>query len=160
MSSTDQLAGCGDHSCDVARPKGQGTNAGCRCNERTLRRALRIERARAEMRAPALFAAECQRDAARAKVEEQAAKIEELRARLKEYLDTIFQCYVASGVQRLDGNEVASVRDLRAERDHLAALIEQAPHASDCPHLVRLMLTENDYSRPCTCWKSHARKET
>jgi hypothetical protein len=35
------VAGCGDNSCDVASPGGMATNGGCRCNEMTLRRALR-----------------------------------------------------------------------------------------------------------------------
>ena len=29
--TSDQLIGCGDHSCLFARPKGPGTNGGCRC---------------------------------------------------------------------------------------------------------------------------------
>lgn len=33
--------GCTDHGCIVATPKGQGTNGGCRCDERILRRAIR-----------------------------------------------------------------------------------------------------------------------
>lgn len=42
-----ELVGCGDHSCIVAPPKGMGTNGGCRCDHRDLRRAvmaLRIQR--------------------------------------------------------------------------------------------------------------------
>jgi hypothetical protein len=42
---SDDLPGCGDHSCAVAKPRGMGTNGHCRCDERTLRRALRRERA-------------------------------------------------------------------------------------------------------------------
>lgn len=34
------VSGCGDNSCQVAQPKGMATNGGCRCDERTLRRAL------------------------------------------------------------------------------------------------------------------------
>lgn len=34
------LVGCGDHSCVVAPPRGMGTNGGCRCDERDLRRAV------------------------------------------------------------------------------------------------------------------------
>lgn len=33
--------GCGDNSCDVARPQGMGTNGGCRCSRGALARALR-----------------------------------------------------------------------------------------------------------------------
>ncbi len=35
------VTGCGDGGCEVAQPTGQHTNGGCRCNESTLRRALR-----------------------------------------------------------------------------------------------------------------------
>jgi hypothetical protein len=42
---SEDLHGCGDHSCAVAKPRGMGTNGHCRCDERTLRRALRRERA-------------------------------------------------------------------------------------------------------------------
>lgn len=35
-----ELVGCGDHSCVVTRSKGMGTNGGCRCDERRLRRAV------------------------------------------------------------------------------------------------------------------------
>jgi hypothetical protein len=38
-------ATCQDNSCEVARPR-VGTNGGCGCTERTLRRALRIAKAR------------------------------------------------------------------------------------------------------------------
>jgi hypothetical protein len=34
------VQGCGDNSCIVAQPKGMATNGGCRCDERTLRRAV------------------------------------------------------------------------------------------------------------------------
>jgi hypothetical protein len=34
------VTGCGDNSCIVARPKGQATNGGCRCEARELRYAL------------------------------------------------------------------------------------------------------------------------
>jgi hypothetical protein len=34
------VTGCGDSSCVVARPRGQHTNSGCRCDARELRRAL------------------------------------------------------------------------------------------------------------------------
>lgn len=37
-----ELVGCGDHSCVVAPPNGMGTNGGCRCDERDLRRAVRV----------------------------------------------------------------------------------------------------------------------
>ena len=40
-----ELVGCGDHSCVVAPPKGTGTNAGCRCGERELRRAVQALKA-------------------------------------------------------------------------------------------------------------------
>jgi hypothetical protein len=46
VTATEILAGCGDHSCVVARPKGMGTNGGCRCEPTTLRRALRAEQKR------------------------------------------------------------------------------------------------------------------
>jgi hypothetical protein len=32
--------GCGDHSCVVRSPSGMGTNGGCGCSDRELRRAL------------------------------------------------------------------------------------------------------------------------
>lgn len=41
-SDPPDLVGCGDHSCCVASPKGMGTNGGCRCSERDLRRAVLI----------------------------------------------------------------------------------------------------------------------
>lgn len=34
------VAGCGDNSCVVRTPEGVGTNGGCRCEERELRRAV------------------------------------------------------------------------------------------------------------------------
>ena len=34
------VEGCGDHSCAVRAPQGMGSNGGCRCDERTLRRAV------------------------------------------------------------------------------------------------------------------------
>lgn len=34
------LEGCGEHSCVISKPKGQGTNARCRCDAQTLRRAV------------------------------------------------------------------------------------------------------------------------
>lgn len=34
------IDGCGDHSCLVAHATGMATNGGCRCNERTFRRAV------------------------------------------------------------------------------------------------------------------------
>lgn len=40
------LEGCGDGSCVIAPPKGQHTNAGCRCDERRLRRAVQVLKAR------------------------------------------------------------------------------------------------------------------
>jgi hypothetical protein len=40
--------GCGDSSCIVAHPKGMRTNGGCRCDERTLRRAVMWWRRRGE----------------------------------------------------------------------------------------------------------------
>lgn len=40
------LQGCGDHSCVVRRPDGMGTNGGCQCSERQLRRAVRVLTAR------------------------------------------------------------------------------------------------------------------
>ncbi len=36
------INGCGDSSCEVASSSGMATNGGCRCDERTLRRALRF----------------------------------------------------------------------------------------------------------------------
>lgn len=35
------LGGC-DNSCEIRRPGGMGTNGGCRCSERELRRALQV----------------------------------------------------------------------------------------------------------------------
>lgn len=32
--------GCGDHSCYVSKPTGMGTNGGCRCEPRELRRGV------------------------------------------------------------------------------------------------------------------------
>jgi len=32
--------GCGDNSCIIIQPQGMGTNGGCRCGERELRRAV------------------------------------------------------------------------------------------------------------------------
>jgi hypothetical protein len=40
------LGGC-DNSCIIRRPKGMGTNGGCRCSESEIRRAL--QRAKAEI---------------------------------------------------------------------------------------------------------------
>jgi len=40
-----ELVGCGDHSCIVAPPNGMGTNGGCRCSERDLRRAVLVLKA-------------------------------------------------------------------------------------------------------------------
>ena len=40
-------SGCGDSSCEVARPRGMATNGGCCCDERTVRRALRWWKRRA-----------------------------------------------------------------------------------------------------------------
>lgn len=36
------VAGCGDNSCEVARPRGMATNGGCHCDPREVRRALRF----------------------------------------------------------------------------------------------------------------------
>lgn len=36
--------GCGDHSCRIRRPSGQGTNGGCRCGERIFDLMRRHER--------------------------------------------------------------------------------------------------------------------
>ena len=47
----DAPQGCGDHSCVVARPRGMGTNGGCRCERPTLRHAATQARAlRADVR--------------------------------------------------------------------------------------------------------------
>lgn len=35
-----EIKGCGDNSCCVVAPKGQGTNGGCRCGAFELRRAV------------------------------------------------------------------------------------------------------------------------
>lgn len=32
--------GCGDHGCVIAKPKGQGTNGGCSCRPKDIRRCL------------------------------------------------------------------------------------------------------------------------
>lgn len=42
------FTGCGDHSCVVVAPQGQGTNGGCRCEAFKLRRALAWWKRRAE----------------------------------------------------------------------------------------------------------------
>jgi hypothetical protein len=39
--------GCGDHSCVVKSATGMGTNGGCHCSERELRRALQWYKRRA-----------------------------------------------------------------------------------------------------------------
>jgi hypothetical protein len=54
-------AGCGDSSCVVASPDGMATNGGCRCDDHTLRRALRWYRFEFEKRT------EC--DAVRARID-------------------------------------------------------------------------------------------
>lgn len=41
--------GCGDNSCVIQRPSGMGTNGGCCCDERTLRRAVMILRAELDL---------------------------------------------------------------------------------------------------------------
>ena len=48
-----EYLGCGDHSCMFDKPRGQGTNGGCRClHSMTDRRAnLRVHRAVARLRA-------------------------------------------------------------------------------------------------------------
>ncbi len=43
--------GCGDNSCVVANAAGMATNGGCRCDERTLRRALAFYKRLAQFRA-------------------------------------------------------------------------------------------------------------
>lgn len=41
------LDGCGDHGCVVrSNPGGMGTNGGCQCTERQLRRAVQVLKAR------------------------------------------------------------------------------------------------------------------
>lgn len=45
-----ELEGCGDNSCVVQTPKGMATNGGCRCDERKLRSAVRILKARAQVK--------------------------------------------------------------------------------------------------------------
>jgi hypothetical protein len=45
------VAGCGDSSCQVAQASGMSTNGGCRCDERTLRRALSFYKRLAQFRA-------------------------------------------------------------------------------------------------------------
>lgn len=50
MAADVELEGCGDHSCVVAKPKGMGTNGGCRCDERRLRHAVQVLRAQVQMR--------------------------------------------------------------------------------------------------------------
>jgi len=42
------VLGCSDNSCEVRAPGGMGTNGGCRCEARELRRALRWWRRKAE----------------------------------------------------------------------------------------------------------------
>lgn len=42
------VEGCGDNSCEVAKHGGMGTNGGCRCDERTVRRAMRYWKRRVE----------------------------------------------------------------------------------------------------------------
>lgn len=46
MRPVPDLVGCGDHSCVVAKPNGMGTNGGCRCDGRELRRAVLTLKAR------------------------------------------------------------------------------------------------------------------
>lgn len=43
--SEEPLSYTGDNSCCVASPKGMGTNGGCRCSERDLRRAVLVLKA-------------------------------------------------------------------------------------------------------------------
>lgn len=45
------VVGCGDTSCVVAHASGMATNGGCRCDERTLRRALAYYKRLAQFRA-------------------------------------------------------------------------------------------------------------
>ena len=40
--------GCGDNSCEVARPQGVGTNGGCRCSNHVVRHALRYWRRKSQ----------------------------------------------------------------------------------------------------------------
>ena len=42
------VTGCGDTSCEVAVPTGMAPTGRCRCNERTLRQALRWQKRRGE----------------------------------------------------------------------------------------------------------------
>lgn len=45
------LEGCGDHGCVVAvKPGGMGTNGGCQCTERQLRRAVQILKGKLDAR--------------------------------------------------------------------------------------------------------------
>lgn len=62
----DDLEGCGDHSCVIAKPGGMGTNGGCRCERVHLRRAVHVLRER-------LRAVEAERDLARLRAIEEAA---------------------------------------------------------------------------------------
>jgi hypothetical protein len=45
------VVGCGDSACDVAQPPGMATNGGCRCDERTVRVAIRYYNRLAAFRA-------------------------------------------------------------------------------------------------------------
>jgi hypothetical protein len=42
----DEIDTCGDNSCEIKKTRGPGTNGGCMCSERQLRRALRIAKKR------------------------------------------------------------------------------------------------------------------
>lgn len=79
--------GCGDASCVVAKPTGQHTNGGCRCDERALRRAVQSLRARlAEVereRDMAMGAARSQREQRHADLNDAAQRISELEAHVK-----------------------------------------------------------------------------
>ena len=68
MSALDGI-GCGDHSCVVRRPRGMGTNGGCRCLPRELHPddAVRLRKAFHALRAhieaePARIAAAVERE--------------------------------------------------------------------------------------------------
>jgi hypothetical protein len=59
------ILGCCDHGCECVEHTGMGTNGGCQCDERSLRRALRWWRGYVAFQ--------------RATIEEQRREIEEMR---------------------------------------------------------------------------------
>ena len=53
------MKGCGDHSCVVEKPKGQGTNGGCRCSPIALRRKIWEQEAEIKQYQSSVIALEC-----------------------------------------------------------------------------------------------------